>query len=113
MLPGSQKKSIRMTVNPCGPRRDYLFTAPEYTLMPDRKMNRDFTKDSIRYPDPAVEVLDARFRRYVLGSAVLERLCTGARWTAGPVWFGDGGYLLFNDIPNNRLLRWSEETERA
>ena len=78
--------------------------------MSERKMNRNFDGDIIRYPDPAVEVLDASFRPYVLGSAALERLWTGARWTEGPVWFGDGRYLLFSDIPNDVLLRWSEET---
>ncbi len=78
--------------------------------MTDRKMHRDFGKDVIRYPDPAIEILDDRFRQYVLGSAALERLWTGARWTEGPVWFGDGRYLLFSDIPNNRMLRWLQDT---
>lgn len=66
-----------------------------------------------RYPDPAVEVLDRRFRKYVLGSASLERLYTGARWTEGPVWFGDGRYLLCSDIPNDRILRWDELTGKT
>ncbi len=79
----------------------------------DRKMDRDFKKDIVRYPDPAVEVCDPAFRRYILGSAALERLWTGARWTEGPVWFGDGRYLLFSDIPNNRMLRWAEETGKV
>jgi gluconolactonase len=64
----------------------------------------------VRYPDPAVEVLDRRFASYRLGSAVVERLWTGARWAEGPVWFGDHRSLIFSDIPNDRLLRWSEET---
>jgi len=76
----------------------------------DRKMNRDWERGVIRYPDPAIEVIDPRFEKYVLGSAALERLYTGARWTEGPVWFGDGRYLLWSDIPNNRMLRWTEET---
>ena len=62
------------------------------------------------YPDPAVEVVDPRFAKYAIISAAVERLFTGARWAEGPVWFGDGGYLLFSDIPNNRMLRWLEET---
>ena len=77
----------------------------------DRKMNRDWENDVIRYPDPAVEVTDQRLRKYILGSAVVQRLYTGARWTEGPVWFGDGKYLLFSDIPNDRILRWNESTE--
>lgn len=64
----------------------------------------------VRYPDPRIESLDPRFDRYRLGSAALERIFTGGRWTEGPVWFGDGRYLLWSDIPNNRMLRWLEET---
>ena len=66
-----------------------------------------------RYPDPAVEVVDERFKKYVLGNAALERLCNRMRWTEGPVWFGDGRYLLFSDIPNNRIMRWTEETRKV
>jgi gluconolactonase len=62
------------------------------------------------YPDPAVEVVDPRFAKYQILSAAVERLFTGARWAEGPVWIGDGRYLLFSDIPNNRILRWLEET---
>jgi gluconolactonase len=62
------------------------------------------------YPDPAVEVVDPRFAKYKISNAGVERLYTGARWAEGPVWFGDGGYLLFSDIPNNRILRWLEAT---
>ncbi|CAM3094960.1 SMP-30/gluconolactonase/LRE family protein [Methylobacterium mesophilicum] len=62
------------------------------------------------YPDPAVEILDASFARYRVFSAAVERLATGCRWSEGPVWFGDGRYLLWSDIPNNRILRWDEET---
>lgn len=62
------------------------------------------------YPDPAVEVIDPRFVKYQIASAAVERLYTGARWAEGPVWVGDGGYLLFSDLPNNRMLRWLEET---
>lgn len=64
----------------------------------------------VPYPDPAVEAHDPRFAAYRLGAAAVERLWTGARWAEGPVWFGDGRYLLFSDIPNDRVLRWSEET---
>jgi gluconolactonase len=39
----------------------------------------------------------------------VERLWTGARWAEGPVWIADGHYLLFSDIPNNRIMRWTEE----
>ena len=64
----------------------------------------------VAYPDPAVEIVDPRFAKYRVLSAAIERLYTGARWAEGPVWFGDGRYLLFSDIPNNRMLRWLEDT---
>jgi gluconolactonase len=65
---------------------------------------------SERYPDPAVRVLDPSFNQYRLVLASVERLYTGCRWAEGPVYFGDGRYLLWSDIPNNRVLRWDEET---
>lgn len=65
---------------------------------------------STRYPDPAVQSLDPRFDRYRLPLAGVERLATGCRWAEGPVWFGDGRYLLWSDIPNNRVMRWDEAT---
>jgi len=40
----------------------------------------------------------------------VKRLFTGALWSEGPVWFDDGRYLLWSDIPNNRILRWDEAT---
>ena len=64
---------------------------------------------SSAYPDPAFEAMDPRFGKYV-GNAAVERLYTGSRWSEGPVWFRDGRYLLWSDIPNNRMLRWIEET---
>ena len=63
-----------------------------------------------RYPDPAVRVLDPSFNKYRLALASVERLYTGCRWAEGPVYFGDGRYLLWSDIPNNRILRWDEAT---
>jgi hypothetical protein len=65
------------------------------------------------YPDPSIVILDKRFEKYVQINAAVERLWTGARWAEGPVWFGDGRYLLFSDIPNNVILRWTEETGKV
>jgi gluconolactonase len=64
----------------------------------------------VRYPDPAVRVLDPRFARYRLANAAVERIATGYRWAEGPVWFGDLRCLLWSDIPNDRVMRWVEET---
>ncbi len=62
------------------------------------------------YPDPAVQVLHPSFAKYRIGLAAVERLATGLRWAEGPVWFGDARHLLVSDIPNNRIVKWDEET---
>lgn len=67
-------------------------------------------QELVRYPDPAIEVLDTRFAKYKIGNANVERLWSGCRWAEGPVWFGDIRCLIWSDIPNNRMLRWTEET---
>ena len=64
----------------------------------------------VRYPDPAVQILDESFAKYRVFNAAVERLATGFRWAEGPVWFGDGRYVLWSDIPNDRIMRWDEET---
>jgi gluconolactonase len=65
---------------------------------------------SERYPDPAVQSLDPSFDKYRFFHAGVERLATGCRFNEGPVYFGDARCLLWSDIPNNRILRWDEET---
>jgi gluconolactonase len=71
-------------------------------------------KPAASYPDPAVRTLDPRFDDIKPPfNAAVERLATGFRWAEGPVWFGDGRYLLWSDIPNNRIMRWDEETGAA
>ena len=72
--------------------------------------NQQERKAPVAYPDPALETIDARFEKYKVANAAVERLYTGTRWAEGPVWFGDGRYLLFSDIPNDRILRWLEDT---
>jgi gluconolactonase len=61
-----------------------------------------------RYPDPHIEVLDKRFKGSP-GTGAVERLATGFRWAEGPAYFPAGRYLLFSDIPNNRIMRLSED----
>lgn len=55
------------------------------------------------------EIHDPVFGAFVLKNAPVKRLATGFDWVEGPVWFGDQHCLLFSDIPNNRILRWTEE----
>jgi len=65
---------------------------------------------SDRYPDPAIKILHPSFAKYRLNNAGIERLATGMRWAEGPVWFGDGRYLLWSDAALDRITRWDEET---
>ena len=65
---------------------------------------------SQRYPDPAIVTLHPSFDRYRLPLAKVERIATECRWAEGPVWLGDTRSLVWSDIPNNRMLRWDEET---
>ena len=55
------------------------------------------------------EVLDERFGR-CNGDEWMQRLWTGGRWTEGPAYFAAGRYLVWSDIPNDRMLRWDETT---
>ena len=54
------------------------------------------------------DVFDERFSRCLIGHARVERLWSGARWSEGPAWFAAGRYLVWSDIPNNRMLRFDE-----
>ena len=56
-----------------------------------------------------LEVIDERFRG-CKGDKWMERLYTGGRWTEGPAYFPAGRYLVFSDIPNDRMLRFDELT---
>lgn len=66
-----------------------------------------------RYPDPAVQILDPSFTKYRIYSSTVEQVATGMRWAEGPAYFPEGGYLLFSDIPNNRIMKYDEKTGRT
>jgi gluconolactonase len=70
-----------------------------------------------RYPDPAVQILDPSFTKYRIYSSTVEQVATGFRWAEGPVYFPasgqDSGYLLFSDIPNERIMKFDERTGKT
>jgi len=93
-------------------RRDFLMTAAGTGLvaMSGTAGAQSFDyKPNQRYPDPAVQILDPSFAKYRIYSSTIEQVATGMRWAEGPVYFPDGGYLLFSDIPNNRIMKFSEK----
>src|SRR5277367_2727333 len=60
-------------------------------------------------PKRSIERLDPRFDKLIPKDATLETLSEGYAWTEGPVWLKkDGGFLLFSDIPNNRIMKWQD-----
>jgi len=56
---------------------------------------------------PVIEVLNSRFSSIVPPVPVLERLCTGCRWNEGPLWIAEDHSVIWSDILNNRIMRWS------
>ena len=73
--------------------------------------SRDYGQNSApqRYPDRDILVLDARFSKYKIGNAAIQRLCTGMAWAEGPAWNSGGRYLVWSDIPNDVQRRWLDE----
>jgi len=73
---------------------------------------RDFGPNgapNVYFWDPDVIAVDPSFEGLAQPNAPIQRLWTGALWAEGPAWNGQGRYLLFSDIPNNRQLRWIED----
>ena len=91
-------------------RRTFLRTIGSVAAMSAAPRAASQWQESQRYPDPRIQIVDESFARYRIASAKVERLATGMRWSEGPVWFGDGRYLLWSDIPNNRIMKWEERT---
>lgn len=54
------------------------------------------------------EVLDPAFEECFIGHAKVDRLWSDGRWVEGPAYFAAGQYLVWSDIPNDRIMRWDE-----
>src|ERR1700691_5958304 len=62
-----------------------------------------------RYPDEHIEAIDKKRFKGSPGTGGVERVATGFRWAEGPAYFAAGRYLIFSDIPNNRMMRLLED----
>jgi gluconolactonase len=91
-------------------RRDFLLAGSAFGALAALPKTLAQWQPSPRYPDPSVKVIDPSFAKYRLSLAKVEKIAGDLRWCEGPVWFGDGRYFLWSDIPNNRMMRWDEET---
>jgi gluconolactonase len=94
-------------------RRSFLgfsAAAASSVLGPAAAAERDWSGSRpARYPDSDIVVLDERFAKYKVGNTALQRLWTGALWAEGCAWSAGGRYLVWSDIPNNRILRRVDE----
>jgi gluconolactonase len=91
-------------------RRESLFAGSAIAALAALQRTRAEWTPSQRYPDPLIKIIDPSFARYRVGNAKVEQIAGGMRWCEGPVWFGDSRFLLWSDIPNNRIMKWEEET---
>jgi gluconolactonase len=76
---------------------------------------RDFSPGAppVTYPDPDLITVDPAFNSLRLGNTPIQRLWTGGLWMEGPAWCGQGRYLVWSDIPNNRQLRYLDDDGRV
>jgi len=93
-------------------RRHALAAAGAGMLMTSTKAFSAW-EPSERYPDPAIKSLDPSFDKYRIALAGVDRIASGCRFNEGAVYFGDARCLLWSDIPNNRIMRWDEESGRV
>jgi gluconolactonase len=91
-------------------RRSFLAAATTAAIA-TTALGRDYGPNAqpSRYPDPDIIVLDKRFAKYRIGNTPIQRLYTGTLWAEGPAWSGEGRYLLWSDIPNDRQMRRIED----
>ena len=63
------------------------------------------------YKDTAsIQIIDSSLLTILKPSASIEILGRGFSWSEGPLWIADGRYLLFSDIPPNKIMRWDAKT---
>ena len=81
---------------------------PSTVTMPPRDFGPD-ARPTTYFTDPDVLTVDPLFNNYIQRNSAIVRLWTGALWAEGPAWNGQGRYLVWSDIPNDRQLRWVED----
>ena len=87
--------------------------APPSTVTTPPRANRPRGAPTTYFPDPDVLTIEPAFNGLRQPNAPIQRLWTGALWSEGPAWSGQGRYLVWSDIPNNRQMRWLEDDGRV
>src|SRR6185295_498121 len=70
--------------------------------------NANAMKEDSAKPATRIEILDAEGANLIDSNALVENLAGGFTWTEGPVYIADGDYVLFSDIPANKVMKWKE-----
>ena len=98
--------------NPAKPRKAAQQTSSAPTR--DFQSPRDYGPNAppAPYPDADVLVVDPLFNKYRVFNSGIVRLWTGGLWCEGPAWCGQGRYLVWSDLPNNRQMRWLQDDGR-
>jgi gluconolactonase len=89
---------------PCAAR--VISSKQEFFL--EKKNQKTFASFFYQRSASLISILDPRFVSCVLPNAPLITLAEGLAWAEGPVWFADANHLLFSDLPNDRIMRWTE-----
>jgi gluconolactonase len=103
----------------CAATAPLLSTAQDKPVAPPTTVTnppRDFGPGgapTTYFTDPDILTVDPAFNGLIQPNAPIQRLWTGALWMEGPAWSGQGRYLVWSDIPNNRQLRWLEDDARV
>ncbi len=75
----------------------------------DRSTNGNDARTAKQYPTTgSIEALDESFSEIIASDAAIEILAEGFTWSEGPVWIDSLNSVLFSDVPENRIWRWSE-----
>jgi gluconolactonase len=93
-------------------RRSFLAFAAAVPAL--AQTERDWSnRQPVRYPDPDVIAVEKSFSKYMIFNSAVRRHWVGAKWAEGPAWSGEGQYLVWSDLPNNRQMRFLEEDEHV
>jgi gluconolactonase len=105
--------SVAVPLDAQSPQTPAAPAAPPSTVtMPPRDFGPG-APPTTYFTDPDIVIVDPSFGGLVQANTPIKRLWTGALWAEGPAWSGQGRYLVWSDIPNNRQLRWLEDDERV
>ncbi len=61
----------------------------------------------------SIEILDDQALQVIAPNAKIQRMAAGFDWVEGPLWIEDGGFLLFSDIPQNKVYKMTADGDTS